>query len=374
MINSKQKVVFAFVALLGVILASVVAVRWNESTDQPSVESLGVEPLDSLPEVPGPSSASTKSLGSSRQSSTDCPNPKSESEQSRDLSQFLEQHGATIARRLADSADPEHLLVASYIVRFQDSAHSRKLLNRARAASPGNALIARNDIAFCLQYPDAQGCGTTDIDQRGLSADGQNGTLLLAIAARRAKRGDLPGALEALNKAATAPLFDSYYSNQVLATDRALSAASDLLPSERLTVAFGIVPLALEEAGFELCRKQLDSSNEWRHVCLSVASRMEEDGDTLVVQLLGAALQARIHRYNGDSQQADAADGRRAALRDSMAETAELLDEQILRDNPQLINRYLGSLTSYGELEASEFIRNGYSRYEKAVSPDHCRQ
>lgn len=286
----------------------------------------------------------------------------------------MDQHAATIAQRLADSADPEHLLVASYLVRFQDNTYARKLMNLALVGSPGSVLIARNNVAFCLQHPDAQGCDTSDVDQRSLSADGQNGTLLLAIAARRANRGDLPGALDYLNKAATAPLFNSYYSDQVLATDRALSAASDLLPAERLTVAFAIVPLPLEEEGFELCRKQLDSSSEWRHMCLRVASRMENEGDTLGVRVLGAALQVRIHRHNGDSQQAEAADDRRAALRDSLAETAELTDEKILRDNPQLIDRYLGSLTSYGELGASDFIRDEFARYEKVVSEDHCRQ
>lgn len=340
--------------------------RSTPSADQTSTGSRPIAPAGSGTGAPDPVHASEAPLGGSRGDSAVCPEAASERE-SVDIP-WLSALQPAIVQRLVDSSDAEHLLVASYVARFHDSAYGWQLLSRALEVSSGNTLVVRSTLGFCLKYPDSQGCEGAAIDDRALAADGQNGTLWLALAARRAERGDPLGALEALERAATAPLFDSYFSQQVLAADRALAAASNLRPSERLEVAFGIVPFPLEEQGFELCRKQLESSDEWRHMCLRVATRMEGEGDTLVIRVLGAALQARIHRFNGDAQQADAAEERRAALRDTLAETAEVLDEQILHRKPQLINQYLASLTSYGETGASEFIKKEYD----AALADRC--
>jgi hypothetical protein len=340
----------------------------RQQTATPPAEPPGPDAVEA-----GREAASSSTLDTGGSEPAGCLDPAPEADEFRHLTQFMEQDASDVARRLAKSSDTEHLLAASFLVRFQDDNSRRRLMNRALELSPTSVVVLRNFLALCTEHSDAAGCVGSAIEQRAIAADGENGSLMVAIAARRAGRGDLPGALEAMTHAATAPQFDSYYSNQILAVDRALSAASELNSPDRLLIAFGYVPSPMEEAAFRLCRDRINDSFEWRHVCLNVAGRMEHDGNTLIVKILGAALQTHVHQLNGNDRQADAADRRRQALRALLSDTAAVFEEKVIRHDPQVVNRYLDTLTSYGEVAAASFIKDEYARIYQAVD-DRCRE
>ena len=278
----------------------------------------------------------------------------------------------TIAGTLASSRDAEHLLAAAVLTLDSDPGRSFELLAHAWTANPGHPLVAINWLDACMAHPGKGACASHDVEAEAIRTEGSNGAVWARIAARRQDDGDEAGAMQALQRAATAPRYDVYWIDHVKLFERALAASTGLSYSERAVAAIGITA-AMWRPEYELVTTcNAAAAPEWQPACVDFGRRLEEDGGTLLDVMVGLSIQAALYESVGDTRQHEIASRKRNALRASLRQHDFEAAQRLLVQDPRLLTDYLNEFDAYGELAALQFLESAVERLQALPGYGPC--
>lgn len=365
----KWAILIGLVALVGVLLV------WSLQRDN----SVDVEPpAATLPAHQG--SAATATLEREpgvfaeeeyAQHEQDCA-PKMNPEQIRLATQRLERELELADQVLLDTNNSEYQLAAVLLNRWDDPPLAMNLLQELTAERLNDPVLVWAALIICGQRP-ALNCDLGALEETAIDADGDNGAMWVQVAALRLSTDDEEGAIDALRRAISAPIFDNYYDEQILLVERGLAVGSNLSYSERVFLALGtasVTPIALNSL---TARCKSGVAGVWPELCDQLGFRMTTDGDNLLTKMLGVDLRKIALTNQGDEKGLADLARERDALSQSLGSIEE--NQQILNlmMNDELVLRnYLENLEVYGEGEARRRIFAEMQRLKNSPEYDQC--
>ncbi len=268
-----------------------------------------------------------------------------------------EAQAESMLRVLGPSSDAEHLLVAGLIRWRKSPQEALALLGRAQAADPRNALIASQILELCLET-DSCNHARPKMERNLIEADKANGMAWVTVARSRLGRADEAGALAALREAAAAPSMDDHFIDYLLLFERALAAASDLAPFERMVAAHGH-GAAVFTAGLLImqdCNERAPNSAEWRSVCLRLGERFEHSGRTIMAQGVGLGLQSKMYEFGGDTRAHQLAEERYRKFEEKWRALESRNSRALELQDATVIRQYLDVFAAADEFAAAEYL------------------
>jgi len=174
----------------------------------------------------------------------------------------------------------------------------------ARAASSGSPLLAWHALRICADAK--QPCPFADPEQSLLQADRQNADAWALVATLRYQRGDVAGALSAMQGAASAPTSIWYWTETIALVERALATGTAIPYPDRVEEAFGAAAAALppESSPLKMCRVESATSRAWGEACLAFGTLEGEHNETEMAQGIAYAIREQALRALGDTESA----------------------------------------------------------------------
>lgn len=269
-------------------------------------------------------------------------------------------------RALAASGDPEHFLAALLLdpQESEDPDHAAtkaKLLELGdRAISSGSKVLAWHTLRFCFaaQRP----CPVAHLEQRLLEADRQNGEAWALVAVFRHERGDVAGALTAMQGAARAPNSTWYAAETAELIEHSLAAKTKMSYVERmgqavLTAEWNLWSLPLQSAFLKMCKLESATSLTWGEACLAFGNlRAERDQTNAAVSQM---LREQMLSAMGDTEGAAGAAVEQALIRVETfaaerepAVSMQRLQWELMAAYPLRFYAYLDAYKKFGEAAA----------------------
>ena len=231
-----------------------------------------------------------------------------------------------------------------------------------------------NQLALC-QRDEALACDIGDVETRLIDVDGDNGAIWVRLAGIRLRAGDGAAAAPYLDRAITAPRFDSYFLEHTLALEQGLAAIGGLSYTERIFQAIGLsAALAIPYGDITRFCAALDASQrEWQKRCHQLGAQLTSESNTAIDMMIGFALVKIAAEYDGDSRRMAEIERQRTEFRTAVFdliaddETSALLenDEKVLRD-------YIDRFSAHGELAALEYLQQEAIRLRQQPDYNPC--
>ncbi len=262
-------------------------------------------------------------------------------------------------KTLAQSDDAENRLVAALLGTVDAEPTTYAQLHDVMDSEPRNPLIAWNYVEYCSGLYAPCGLASALVEQRALRADPSNGALWAKIAAKRFERGNRAGALEAMQQAATASQFDSFWIDHILAFERALRVVPNPNRRNGLIDAIGFVTV-LPSSEVEIvrtCKQEAPRNPQWMDACLAYGKRLERDGRTLLNQMFGLAIQRNVMESAGDPIALMRVQDVEIRYSEYLRQFADASMNAMLEFDESLAWRYVELIQAAGEVEAMRQIR-----------------
>lgn len=274
-----------------------------------------------------------------------------------ELQEELGEQVAEAVRILQSSPDPEHLLAAALMAWRNDAEVAEQMLTRAAALDPRHALVASQRLELCLASP-ACALDKQVLERILVATDKANGIAWGQVAHSRLARGEEVGALAALREAAAAAETDARFIEYAMLFDRALAAGTGLPPFDRQFWAIGhaaAVSSSVTVISRECGIRSADSA-EWLDACVRFAAELEKGSGSLLMQMIGLRMQARMYEIGGESREKVAAMLRQAELRDAFQNLLPVFNRFGELRDANIMLRYFDTFAAEGELEAMRYV------------------
>ena len=176
----------------------------------------------------------------------------------------------------------------------------------------------------------------------------------------------------ALQRAVTAPQFNSYWPEQILMLERALAASTNDGYGARVLQAIGIAAAMGWDAGVvETCRSS-SLPPEHRPVCRAYGERLTADATTEIGTSIGLAIQRAVLTAAGDTAAANSVDARQEALRRHRRERDLQTAERLMFYDENLLRQYMDVMLIRGESAAIRFLGEETERLLSLPGYDPC--
>lgn len=267
--------------------------------------------------------------------------------------------------KLSAATDAEHLIAASMLSVQWDSELAANHRQRARNLSPENRLLAWHELLLC----EAPTCNSTSVEDNAIRVASDNGAVWFVIASNRLARNQDRAAVEAVRQAITAPVFDIFFIDQVLILERAYSASTDWSYPQRVYQGFGFAAAQLPQ--FSLLTEQCDRADqgrgEWVSLCDQLGDTMLQNGQTIIVQSIGAALRKiAAKKSSGDTNPL------RGSSNQADSVAVNMVDETVMMNDVTVLRNFIADFEAYGESAAQENLRTEVARLKASPSYDQC--
>lgn len=270
-----------------------------------------------------------------------------------------------LPRRLLGSSDPDVLLTVFALdrpearVRTDPAAQATLLEFGLRAADSDSALLKWHALRVCVE---AEGyCPFGHLEQALLEALSDNAEAWALAAALRYRRGDVAGALAAMQNAAHAPTSISYWTETTAVMARVLVEQTSLPHEQADVTAVGYAAATLPPlAEVRMCQTEGVTSRAWAEACLGLGRLRAERNETTLVRTIAYTLQERALAALGDSRGAQEAAQAAALYRAEMnaAATSTFWMNALLASSSQRFHAHLSAVRDLGEIEAGRvFLR-----------------
>jgi hypothetical protein len=269
---------------------------------------------------------------------------------------------STLQRNLADSRDPQLFLAALLLDPPEARASNDRSANTTlrdlgvRAASSNSPLLAWNALRICVDAKEL--CSFSNLEQKLLDADRQNAEAWALVAMLRYRRGDVAGALAAMQGAARAPTSTWYWTETVAALDRALTAGTAIPYPTRLATAFGSAAGNLPQQPSQMCQAESANSRAWAEACLAFGTLRTEHNETELARGVAYSIRKQALQAVGDSAGAAEVAAESvlfAAERDAGGTEATgsmgELRQALIETDPTRLRAFLGDIHAFGENE-----------------------
>jgi hypothetical protein len=277
-------------------------------------------------------------------------------------------------RILAGSPDPEHFLAALLLeppenrISNDASAQAKRLELGERAARSGLKVLAWHALNACAAAK--QSCPIAHLEQRLLEADKQNAEAWALVATLRYKRGDVAGALAAVQGAASAPTSTWYWSETIDLIERSLAAQTKMRYVDRMGAAVAAgVPTPFDLGAFrDMCKVESASTRSWSKACLDYVTLRGKRNETMAARLTAHSMREQILTALGEREGAAEAAAQTVTERAQMSAELNAVQEPgrsmwrlrwaLTASDPALLHAYLGALQQSGEIEGHRmFLR-----------------
>lgn len=262
-----------------------------------------------------------------------------------------------LQRRLAASPDAETFLAAMLLYSperraLEDPAARRMLAELGTRAGESRApLLAWHALRACVEAD--QSCPYAHLVQGLVEADRQNAEAWALLALFKYRRGDLAGALAAMQGAALAPASTWYWAESNNVIERALAAGTAMSHAERMDHAFGSTAAALPPvAVYTMCRTESARGRAWAEACLDFGT-LRARSDTTAARGMAYAIREQALLALGDTERAAEVAGE-YALFDAERIGGNLapvgnLPMVLIQADPAQVRAYLDAMQQYGE-------------------------
>jgi hypothetical protein len=278
----------------------------------------------------------------------------------------LRVNGAGAREQLLVSRDAEHLAAAALLSR---NARDRvDDITRALATGRQNPAVVWTAVQICAAADDQIACPAQEWEDRLLDLDGQNSEVWIHVAVRRLERGDARRALDAVQRAAAAPVSNTYWPDTVELLERGLAAAGGYTFPERAALAFGVAAANQPDYAsyLNMCKAQSQADRAWADACLRYGQVAELQRKTLLGQTSARTLQISVLEVVADDL---AVAGVRARGRANIATTEERRRaDTLIMSGPRPFARYLAKLRESGESAAVAYMLEDASLSSQAAS------
>jgi hypothetical protein len=263
-------------------------------------------------------------------------------------------NGSDVRERLLVSRDAEHLAAAALVSR--NVRYRVADITKAVTMGPQNAVVAWTAVQICAAANELLPCPAQQWEEQLLKLDGQNSEVWIRVAARRLERGDATGALDAMQRAASAPESNAYWPDTVELVERGLAAAGGYSFSERAALAFGIAAANQPDYASQLkmCKAQSEANRAWADACLRYGETAEVQRKTALGQTSARTLQIEVLEVVGDDESI-------ARVRARGRRTVATIDERrradaLIMSGPRPFARYLAKIRESGESAAVAYM------------------
>lgn len=268
-----------------------------------------------------------------------------------------------VADFLFASRDPEHKMVAAMLTVGEDNFGTRadrfEVLFRSNS---NDAVLLRLIHGECTQKRFEDRCDESAVEQRLIASDSTNADMWARVAGRRARLGDLDGALRAIDKAASAPEMDTYFRRYFGIVFRGLSAAGAGNDASKFIAAITYASTVSTYQGlFRVCDELSGKDDRWYSSCLAFGERLDSQAQSEMDRALGLALQhvalqeSDNHRRKKEVEEKRAA---RKAKRDERMENIKLYAafDEVFFSNSQHVTEYMERLINEDEFSAAGWL------------------
>jgi hypothetical protein len=273
-----------------------------------------------------------------------------------------------LQRSLAGSTDPE-IVLTTYALDQASTAESNdppdytSLLELGLgAAGSDSPLVAWNALKACALAEEY--CPFPHLEQRLLEIDRDNAEAWALVATIRHRRGDVAGALAAMQGAARASSSTLYWSETLTLIERSLAAQTALPFAVRLVPAYDMTTAMGLPVQSRMCQVESATSRAWAEACLALGTLRTETDNTILERGLGYSMREQALTALGDLEAAAEvaeehalfSDERSAGGSDWSMWRARL--QGALISNPGKWHAFIGAIQEFGEMEGlRQFLR-----------------
>lgn len=211
-----------------------------------------------------------------------------------------------LQRRLAESRDPEVFLTAVLLHPTEtrlpkDPAARTMLLDLGvRATHSGSPLLAWHALRACVAA--GQACPYEHLVPELFVTDWQNAEAWALMAMFKYGRGDMAGALAAIQGAARAPTSTWYWAQSATWMERSLAAETSMPYPERIATALTSAAAASPPTMVStMCKVESARSRAWAEACLAFGTLRAERSDTRAARGLSYGLRQQALTALGDA-------------------------------------------------------------------------
>jgi len=189
-----------------------------------------------------------------------------------------------------------------------------------------------------------------------LDTDRQNAEAWALIATARYKRGDVAGALAAMQGAARAPTSTWYWTESIAAVEHSLATQSAISHEQRIGDAFGTTVMAQPQQTqlLGMCRAESVASRAWAEACLGLGELRAKLNETEAAQSIAHSIREQAWTALGNTERAAEV---AAELALSRAERSVMSIEpamfqmpwELIHAEPSRLQAYLGAIRQFGE-------------------------
>ncbi len=344
-------------AIAAVVLAAVVVLVFRLRTELadavPRAESTIADAVVEAPAAPAEVDAAPLAASESAPAADSCVSSKAASVPAT-RPRSIRLNGTNARVQLLVSRDAEHLAAAALLSR---NARERvDDITRAFTIGRQNPAIVWTAVLICAAADSQIPCPAREWEDQLLKLDGENSEAWMHVAARRLERGETRAALDALQRAAAAPVSNAYWPDTVELLERGLAAAGGYSFSERAAIAFGVAAANQPDYASYLtvCKAQSQADRAWADACLRYGQAAEVQRKTLLGQTSARSLQIAVLEVVADDE---AVARVRARGRESVATTEERRRaDALIMSGPRPFARYLAKLRDSGESAAVAYM------------------
>lgn len=266
-------------------------------------------------------------------------------------------------RRAVSVRDPE-MLLASLLLQQQeqrsatDAAAQGALLEfGAQAARSGSAVLAWHALGACADA--GQSCPFAHLEQSLLDLQRENAEAWALVALLKHQRGDVAGALAAMQGAARAKTATWHWPETIALVERTLAVHSPIAYPDRtgLALAAGVraTPAAVTRIS-SMCRTESASSRAWAEACLAFGTVRQERNETEMGMGLAHGIRRQALTALGETELAAEAQARyerfsaeRMAGGQELMVAAARLQAALINTDGAKLHAYLGAVRELGE-------------------------
>ncbi len=269
------------------------------------------------------------------------------------------------ASMLAGADDPGHRLAAAILTPsdVQEKIASLSTLDLPESLAP---IADWHLLDACNTTGTETGpCETAELAARFVASAPDNGMVHVALAATWYDAGMDDKTLEALERAAVAPMMTEYFAEQFELLDMALQAHGEIETAERMQLIMLRSVLVPNWGVLRICRENVGAPGRWQNSCRELGPRLEHDSASLIGQRVGLVIQKYHAEATGDTAQLAAIESRLAA-QDDVREMASAVDDAVMSSERALsvfVDAFRsGNETSAFRAVADELVRQREER------------
>ncbi|MFK8017962.1 MAG: hypothetical protein AB8G17_21255 [Gammaproteobacteria bacterium] len=240
----------------------------------------------------------------------------------------------------------------------EDPASDQQILRLAEsvAQQPDDPVLAAELFDLCNGRLASNACARFDTPSMLIRADPDNGHTWFRLAVHYANSSDDDATLDALQRVATAPVYDSGVPQMLSQIELDLrSADSSMSYLERFFSAVGGIakggPTGYSPL-FSQCKALSTNSERWRSACTQAAKRVAADRSTTMQSVLGLSLQAAVEKAVGQPEKSALTMARTEAVYAVGRQQHALEADRLLANDPKVLEQYIDAWLIDGELAA----------------------